>query len=58
MKTAAKILLIPTLIAILTAFGMEATTLAGRNPSPFATIGDTTKLSFAFIPNDGKPFND
>ena len=58
MKTAQKILFIPMIITALTAFGMEATTLSERNPSPVATIGATPESPFAFIPYDGAQLND
>jgi hypothetical protein len=58
MKTAQKMLFIPMIIAALTAFGMGATTLSERNPSPVATIGATPETPVAFVPYDGAQLND
>jgi hypothetical protein len=60
MKTAQSMLFIPMIIAALTAFGMEATTLSARNPSPVATIGAMSEFEgpFALVPYDGKQLND
>jgi hypothetical protein len=49
MKTAQKMLFIPMIIAALTAYGMEATALSERNPSPVATIGATPETPVAFV---------
>jgi hypothetical protein len=39
MKTALKILLVPVIFCGLTAFGMAATVLSAKHPSPVPTIG-------------------
>jgi hypothetical protein len=55
MKTAFKILFISTAIAGLTAFGMWATVLAGKHPSPIAAIGVPPATSLGFnASNDGE----
>jgi hypothetical protein len=46
------------IITALTAFGMQATTLSERNPSPVATLGATPETPVAFIPYDGAQLND
>ena len=48
MKTAFRILLIPLTIFGLTAFGMWATVLAGKHPSPIAAIGVQPAPSLGF----------
>jgi hypothetical protein len=58
MKTAQKMLFIPMIIAALTAFGMQATTLSERNPSPVATLRASPGALFGFVPYDGAQLND
>jgi hypothetical protein len=48
MKTALKILFVPFAVIGLTAFGMWATVLAGKHPSPIAAIGVPPATSFGF----------
>ncbi len=57
MKAAFRILLIPLAIFSLTAFGMWATVLAGKHPSPIAAIGVHQAPSFgsnAFHDDEGQ----
>jgi hypothetical protein len=54
MKTALKILLIPIVVTGLSAFGMWATILAERHPSPIAKIGVPPATPFGFEPDDGE----
>jgi hypothetical protein len=58
MKTAQKILFIPMIIAALTAFGIEATALSERNPSPGTTLGATPETPLAFTLYDRAQLND
>jgi hypothetical protein len=53
MKTVQKMLIIPMIIAALTVFGMEATALSERNPSPVATLGASPGALPGFAPYDG-----
>ncbi len=48
MKTALKILLVPVVFCGLIAFGMGATVLSARHPSPVPTIGAAYKSGGAF----------
>lgn len=52
MKTALKILLIPIVVSSLAAFGMWATVLAERHPSPVATIGIPPVVPLPSNPDD------
>lgn len=54
MKTAIKILLIPFVVSSLAIFGMWATVLAERHPSPIANIGGPPVPPPGFNPNDGE----
>jgi hypothetical protein len=47
MKTAVKILFVPLVFCGLTAFGMAATILSARHPSPVPTIGAAYKAGSA-----------
>jgi hypothetical protein len=58
MKTVQKMLFIPMIIAALTVFGMEATALSERNPSPAATLGASPGALVGFVPYDGAQLND
>jgi hypothetical protein len=51
MKTALKILLIPIAVSGLAAFGMWATVLAERPPSPIAKIGVPPATPLGFNPD-------
>jgi hypothetical protein len=54
MKTILKILYIPAVIFGLTAFGMWATVLAERHPSPIAQIGTSPATPLGFTLTDGE----
>ena len=54
MKTALKFLLISVVVTGLAAFGMWATILAGKHPSPIATIGVPPAPSLGFDSYDGE----
>lgn len=58
MKTVQKMLFIPMIIATLTVFGMEATALSERNPSPAPTLGASPGALSGFVPFDGAQLND
>jgi hypothetical protein len=53
MKTALKILLIPIVVSGLAAFGIWATVLAERHPSPIAKIGVPPATPLGFNPDVG-----
>jgi hypothetical protein len=54
MKTILKILFIPAVVFGLTAYGMWATVLAERHPSPIADIGGPPAPVLGFSPTDGE----
>jgi hypothetical protein len=55
MKTALKILFIPAAVVGLTVFGMWATILAEKHPSPIAAIGVPPATSLGFnVSHDGE----
>jgi hypothetical protein len=54
MKTILKILFIPAVVFGLTAYGMWATVLAERHPSPIAEIGGPPAPALGFNPTYGE----
>jgi hypothetical protein len=54
-RIALKILAAPMIVLGLTAFGLSATCLALRSPSPTAIIGPAEDSSAGFAPLDGAP---
>ena len=54
MKTVLKVLLVPIIVSSLAAFGMWATVLAERHPSPIAQIGVSPATPLGSNPTDGE----
>ena len=54
MKTILKILFIPAVVFGMTAYGMWATVLAERHPSPIADIGGPPAPALGFNPTYGE----